>query len=270
MCRACVCALIALLVAMIALVAFLVLRGLPGKEYGLKAPPIPLKNKVGDLGGMKVTIPAHIPGGITYNGAKGGYYLHNDAPPNPTHDTKISRLSFALRYPAMAALPSIEMLDGMELEGINASNHLMVNVVAADEYPGADFLDQLSAPVVREWGEYWSTHYEKLGQPEHGLAVYAIQGADPTGRRYRTYLNTEDVYIARDQAGRVDTHITCSTHRTDKYACAQYWSLEQHGVHARVSANYAPDLLAQWRDIQAKATVFILRFKAPESTNANH
>lgn len=224
------------------------------------------KDVVGDLGGMKVTIPRHIPELVEYNGDPGWGEKRKGLRPERTHDSKIMSFGFDVRYPDMATLSSPEMWADKKAQKTFETKWMRVSVATGQIYPRDGAMDSLArstidVPAASRFP--WTNRYTQLPRKEFGLTVYTLQDINPqTGHPAREDRDAVDVFIARKAKDQVTTFIECRVHFRYSVACTQDFSMEYDGVKALISVSYQPELRAHWRDIQAKVTQMILSFKA--------
>jgi hypothetical protein len=228
------------------------------------------KDVVGDLGGMKVTIPRHIPELVEYNGDPGWGEKRKGPRPQRTHDSKLMSFGFDVRYPDMATFSSPELRADKKAQNDFQTMWLDVGVTTGQHYPRDGAMDSrarytIDVPAATQLP--WTNHYTQLPHKEYGLTVYTLQDLNPkTGKPAREDRDAEDVYIARNARGQVTTFIECDTQFRHSMTCQHNFSMEYDGVKALIRVYYRPGLRAHWRDIQAKVTRLILSFKAtPEA-----
>jgi hypothetical protein len=228
------------------------------------------KDVVGDLGGMKVTIPRHIPELVEYNGDPGWGEKRKGPRPERTHDSKIMSFGFDVRYPDMATLSSPEMWADKKAQKTFETMWLDVGVRAGEIYPRDGAMDSRTRYTIDEPAASrfpWTNRYTELPKKEFGLTVYSLQDINPkTNHPARQDMDAVDVFIDRNSKGQVTTFIDCRVHFKFSGACNQNFSMEYDGVKALIRVSYQPELRVHWRDIQAKVTQMILSFKAsPDS-----
>ena len=228
------------------------------------------RDVVGDLGGMKVTIPRHMAEYVEYDGDPTWGEKRKGPPPVRTHESKLASFGFDVRYPDMAGLSSPAMRESKKKQKARETSWLRVGIGTGEIFPGDGFMDRwVHMTLERGDKTYWRSNYEKLPNPEHGLEVWALKGIDPkTGLPYREHRDAKNLYIVRDSSGHVLTRIRCSSWMQTSTACTQSWSLEAEGVRALIEVMYRPDFRAHWQDIQHKVTQVILGFKAPDALSA--
>lgn len=223
------------------------------------------RDVVGDLGGMPVTIPSHFADLVEYNGDPGWSGKRAGSHPERTHASKLASFGFYARFPDMAGLSSEALRNHKQSQSIYKTMWLSVGLSAGERYYGAGILERLTNAMGKSGGIVKFEQYEKLPGEQHGLTVYAAAGIDPkTARPYREDRYASDIFVHRNEAGRVDTYIRCSN---DAHVarCKQNFSLEP-AVQANIFVSYRRDLLPEWRQMQASVTQLILSFKAPTAT----
>ncbi len=229
------------------------------------------RDVVGDLGGMKVTIPRHMAEYVEYDGDPTWGEKRKGPPPVRTHESRLKSFGFDVRYPDMAGLSSSEMRQDKKTRSLHETTWIGVGIGSGENYPGDGFMDRWArATLETAERKHWFNNYEKLPQPEYGMEVWVVKGIDPqTGRAYREHQSAKDIFIHRGENGSVRTRISCSNRPYPSgQPCSHAWSLEQEGVHAEVYVRYRRGLLPHSQDIQRKVTQVILGFKATDELPA--
>ncbi|MDR7094702.1 hypothetical protein [Hydrogenophaga laconesensis] len=229
------------------------------------------KDVVGDLGGMPVTIARHIPHLVEYDGDPGWGEKRKGPPPERTHASRLKSFGVHVRYPDMATLSSPELWSEFEKKRLYDHKWLDLTIQSGSSYPGDGYLDRgYQATIPNPERHDSSSQYEPLPSPIKGLELYAKRGVNPrTGVAHRYEWTDGDLYIHRNREGNVTTFIRCTFRSgTEHYSsCAQDWSMEGHGLGIDLRARYAPDLLPQWQDIQARVSRFVLGFRDPQAAS---
>lgn len=225
------------------------------------------KDVVGDLGGMPVTIARHMPQFVEYDGDPGWGAKRKGPPPERTHASKLASFGFDVRYPDMATLSTAELWHEFEKKPLYQHNWIRVSVESGSSYPGHGFLDRLFWRDMKEpYRDY--ALYKPVPSSVKGLELFVASGINRhTGQPWRYEYSGGDMYIHRNQQGKVTTYISC-TFRSglQRYSiCAQNWSMEKYDLEVDLTASYAPNLLPQWQDIQAHVSRFVLDFKDPQA-----
>lgn len=225
---------------------------------------------VGDLGGMPVRIPRHIPELLEYDGDPGWAPRPGWRPPERTHASRIASFGFELRYPDMQTLSTPELQADFRQRRMYQHNWMSISVQSGARYSGHGFLDrQYRAALTNPEQRPLSPRYEEVPTTVSGLRLYAKQGINPHTGRLRRYESFDgDVFIRQDAKGFVTTHIRCLYRSgTEQYfSCEQSWSMESHQLSIEMWARYTPDLLPHWQDIQTRTSKFVLGFKDPTAT----
>lgn len=232
------------------------------------------KDVVGDLGGMKVIIPRGVAELVEYDDDPAWGEKRKGPRPVRTSESKLASFGFYVRYPDMATFADPDMRKDYEKYGSRewAFHHgirggdpwLNPGVLSGSAYSWDGFLDRISVKLDVPIGRLWWEKFDKLPKEEHGLTVYRVKGieaelADP---QKKIDFSVKDVYVYRNQAGKVKTYIACRPRALHSSACTQTWSLEDEGVHAEVYVPYGPEKRKNWREIQKMITQVILGFRA--------
>jgi hypothetical protein len=241
-----------------------------------------LRYVVGDLGGMPVRIDRRVVHFVEYDGDPGWGERRAGPVPRRTSSSKLNSFGFYARYPDLGSLSDPEVREDFERyqSTQRATNHgakikttwLDGAVLAGEHYLEHGSLDRfynntIGDPDRRGIGR----QFISADSPVDGLQLFIPRGTDPvTGELWRyVSAGAGDIYIHRNSEGRVSTYIRCGySHGTRYYAgCEQNWDMEQHDLSINVSVRYTPDLLPQWRSIQAKLTDVILGFRDQRSAS---
>ncbi len=111
-----------------------------------------------------------------------------------------------------------------------------------------------------------------LGIPEdkYGLEMYVVAGSDPKGKPARESYYTTDIYLYRDQNGKVEVHITCRRAKVPHGVarCRMRFSLEPK-AHVGIEVAFRKGLLPEWQKIKASVRDLLLSFEVKE-TAENH
>jgi hypothetical protein len=227
------------------------------------------RDVVGDLGGITVTIPQHFANYVEYDGDPGWGENRKGPRPVRTHQSKLRSFGFHVRYPDMAGLSSPVLRQDKARYTIYNTPWISVGINTGSIYPGDDFLDRWTHARV-ETPNYILKfmNYERLPGDEHGLTVYAPAGIDPkTQKPYRQDDHAEDVFIHRDDSGRVDATIQCSNVGHAAAPCTHNFSLGPK-AKGQIYVLYRRSLLPEWRGIQDSVRKLILSFETqPPATN---
>lgn len=222
-----------------------------------------LRDVVGDLGGVPVTIPRHFANFVEYEGDPGWGEKRKGPVPERTHQSKLVSFGYYTRFPDMAGRSSPELIKDSSSYSSSKTPWISVGINTGNIYPGDGFLDRVTASIGNIGHILKYEQYEQLPQQQHGLTVYAAAGMDQkTDKPYREDTNAHDLFVHRDKANQVDAYIDCSNRNVPAPPCRHDFSLEPY-MHAQVYVSYRRSLLPQWREIQQAVTQQILGFKAP-------
>ena len=221
------------------------------------------RDVVGDLGGAPVNIPRHFANYVEYEGDPGWGEKRKGPKPKRTHQSKLTSFGYDTRFPDMAGESSPELIKDKRSYLGSKTPWISVGINTGKNYPGDGFLERwIHARLETPNTILKYMNYEQLPAKEHGLMVYAAAGIDPkTNRPYRQDDDAEDVFIARDKSGRVDTTIQCSNRNVPAPPCTHNFSLAPD-MRAQVYLSYSRNQLPQWREMQEAVRQQILGFKA--------
>jgi hypothetical protein len=220
------------------------------------------RNMVGDLGGVPVTIPRHFANYVEYEGDPGFGEKRIGPRPERTYASKLTSFGFYVRFPDMAGMSSYALETDKRTQTIYKTMWIGVGINTGERYPGDGFLDR-QASSINDPSRFFQ--YEAQPQKEDELTVYAPTGVDPrTQRPMREDDDAEDIFLHRDQNGRVDAYISCSNRPHQAAPCSHDFSMEPY-MKAHVYVSYRRGLLPQWQQIQSSVAQLIKNFKAPEA-----
>lgn len=223
----------------------------------------PKNNLVAELGGMRVEIPYFFARYFEFNGDPGWGEKKSFFSKKSEGLRKLRSFGFDVRYPDMAGLSSPEMERDKSKTTIFKTMWISVGVNTGEIYPGDGFLDRIVNRVLNV-DEHTSKFriYEKLPFWNYGLTLYAPAGIDPeTKKPYRLHDFAEDIFIYRDDSGKVITYIKCSNTPGKSAPCRQVFEL-QGAANAKIYFSYRRDLLPEWKEMQGSIGKLILSFEA--------
>ena len=138
---------------------------------------------------------------------------------------------------------------------------MRVTVSTGERHPQEGFLDRLTKATVERRNEIMkSDNYRPASSPVFGLTRYVAFEIDPkTGKSYSEGIGGHEIFIFRDDQGRVQSFIRCDK---SPYLslCHQTFELSPD-AHADVSVQYAAWLLHDWQAIQDSVRVRMLGFR---------
>lgn len=211
-----------------------------------------------DLGGVPVLMPAHFVEDLEYNVDPSQGNQRLDQLP------KINSFGFHVRFPDMSGKENVEKWRDYYNSNVFATNWFRVTVVSGDLYAGAESVDRRAKRSLKTMLESETFRplisYERLGDVEFGLEVFAPKGVNPeTGAPYRAHIHAEDIYIAWGDDGKARAFISCSNRNIASAQCVHYFSLEPR-MRANVTISYRREFLSQWLDRQVKVAEMIYGF----------
>ena len=222
---------------------------------------------IGDLGGVPVSIPSPYARLVEYEGDPAiGHAAMDEASPR-TPVSKLRSIAFDLRFPDMRGSDG-GVADEEAETTVWTTTWMRVLLNAGSRYFGSDFLEpnveSLTDPEKRKYV------YRLLPDLAFGLFAYAPVGVDES-RRTLTNLGSADasdqnIYVHRDDRGRVITYIECSNVHHEAARCTQEFDLSPE-MEAAVSISYRKDLLVHWREIQDSVRRIVLGFRADPPSN---
>lgn len=219
---------------------------------------------IGDLGGVKVRIPAHFANYVEYDGDPGFGEKRQGPVPTRTFDSKLMSFGFEVRFPDMAGRTSPELWQDYKSKLPRESQWMSVGITSGQHYYGDGYLDRYTDRTINfksgtRFPNLAYEQYEKLSQTEYGLTVYAPPGVDPkTGKPFREHKSAKDLYVMRDGQGHVLTVIRCDNRWTNP-DCSHDFSMEPT-MKAAITVRYRRGLLPHWKEIQANVSQLITGF----------
>lgn len=262
--RVAVVATIALAVAVVGLVAIGQMTRADAPVPGVDLPSTVV---VGDLGGVPVTMPAAQVSLVQYEGDPGWGSSSPAVVPSRNHTSRLVSFGLDVRWPDMTVADTPALRDERAHASLRSSTWIGVTILAGPYFGASNPLDRLAAAYVADGIGIF--RFEPLAQHEHGLEVFAVRGVDPaTGRSLREHAHAEDLFVHRNDQGRVDAVILCS-HRPNAEAalCRHHFTLEP-AMRARGSLQYRRALLPQWQQIHG-AVARLMRSFAHEGPPSN-
>lgn len=231
------------------------------------------KDVSGDLGGIKVEIPRYFAEYVEYEGDPGFGEKRKKQRPERSFDSRIESFGMDVHFPDMKGLVDWQARQEKKRQPLRENTWLRVSISAGKYYYGDGSLDRLSRVVLKpeEYpGDYWWNNYVRLSEEKYGLEMYEVAGTDPNGKPARESNRTTDIYLDRDQNGKVETHITCrhayKPHGVD--TCRMRYTLEPKG-QVGVSVGFRRGLLPEWQKIKLSVRELLLSFEVKESAE-NH
>ncbi|GKT17793.1 hypothetical protein AVHY2522_16450 [Acidovorax sp. SUPP2522] len=217
-----------------------------------------------NLGGVPVAIPPYFAEYVEYDGDPGWGEKRKGPKPVRTQESRITSFGFDVRYPDMAGKSTPELWDDYKKRRLATNQWIHVGFNSGEIYNGAGSADRIGKGSIDSVSKYWWNTYEKLKEKEHGLEVYALVGVDPKeGKPAREHRNAEDIFIKRNDAGKIETFIKCSNLEIPSPPCKQFFDLEPE-MRTSVTVSYRRGLLPEWQQIQEKVKKTVLGFSVNE------
>jgi hypothetical protein len=219
---------------------------------------------IGDLGGVKVRIPAHFANYVEYDGDPGFGEKRQGSAPQRNFESKLMSFGFEVRFPDMAGRTSPELWKDHKRKWQPDSYWMSAGVTTGQHYYGDGYLDKfINATLKFKADERFPSlkfdEYEKLPKPEFGLTAYASPGIDPkTKKPWREDQDAKDLFVLRDAGGRVVTAIACAN-RSRNPTCQHDFSMEPT-MKAAITVRYRRGMLPQWKEIQTNVSQLIESF----------
>lgn len=213
-----------------------------------------------DLGGVLVAIPSYFAEYVEYDGDPGWGKARQGSKPVRTQKSKIASFGFDVRFPDMAGKSTPELREDYKNRKLATNQWIDVGFNSGEMYSGPGSAERIGRGAINSESNSWLNRYKKLKQDEYGLEVYALVGGDPKeGKPAREHRDAEDVFIKRDNNGKITTYISCSNREIPSPPCRHFFDLEPE-MHASVRVGYRRGLLSEWRQIQKKVKETTLGF----------
>ncbi|OYU41539.1 MAG: hypothetical protein CFE44_29200, partial [Burkholderiales bacterium PBB4] len=161
------------------------------------------RDVIGDLGGMKVTIPSYVAELVEYDGDPGWSAKRDGPRPTRSHSSKLNSFGYEVRYPDMATLSSPELRADFEKKQMYQHPWVTISVQSGSRYPGHGFLTRrYNATIPNPDQQSIHRQYEALPSPVKGLELFAKRGVNPnTGIGQRYEGADGDIFVGRNHRG---------------------------------------------------------------------
>jgi len=216
------------------------------------------KDVIGDLGGMKVSIPRECADYVEYDGDPAWGERRKGSVPERTFESKLKSFGIDVRFPEMICKESQELRRDYLAQSLKKENPwLGIGINAGENYPslGAKATNRIARLVVDSVvkpTKFWFDNYERLSLPVYGLDAYVVTGIDPkTGKAAKDSEKTEDMFFEYDRNGLASTYISCGkTYVSNGVAsCSMSFGLEPK-ARVNVTVRFVRGRLHQWRQIK--------------------
>lgn len=219
----------------------------------------------GDLGGMSVCMPSYYTILVEYAKDHGNSPKTTNSGGKPV-DRVLESFGVLVKFPGMTGCATRMALDDYKSKQLSRTNPwLDITVLSGGAYPslGSRANDGL-AGVLREKSAYWFNNYKRDTSLDiEELSAYVLEGVmSETGELARNSAYAKDIYIDADAAGHVATFISCNKARVTAGVarCSMDFGLEPE-AKARLTVNFSPSLLPQWKMIREKVEVLFMSFR---------
>ncbi len=253
-----------------------VARSLGALSWGFQPPAMAAAQRspqdvIGDLGGMPVKISRFVAEYVEYEGDPGWSGPRKGPPPERTFGSRLESFGFEVRYPDMATLQTKEMWDDIRSYTIYNTPWVRAGVITGPIYPGRGFMNHHDMPRERLRSENWWEDYIESRVKKFGLEEYRLAKPPPPLIERSGVITRygKTIYLHRDAAGNILAHIACRDVPHLAALCTQTWDGFEHGIAARIRAQYRRELLPHWREIQSGVTRTILGFRATPQLSVN-
>lgn len=221
---------------------------------------------IGNLGGVPVNLPSSVVQFVEYDDSPGWDPEKLRAYNPPTRSYQSILESFGLSFRNHDRLLYDDKNDAVRKQfdmdrKKDNDDWIRISVKAGKRYGGnKHWLDNLLQDNLRPDSNWPSPYKREEGENYFGLEVYVNYGIEPkTGRPWREHWRAEDVFIARDQEGNVQTYIQCSNRNVPSPPCTHDFYFPS-SMKIRVYLTYNRNVLSKWREIQDNAIYIIQNF----------
>jgi hypothetical protein len=219
---------------------------------------------VGDLGGIKVSIPKPFANFVEYQNDPHFLEPRKGEVPKRTLQSKFRSFGFEVKFPDMVPIFKQTI---QEKKKTNIYNTMWIRVgIKVDPSYDGEVLQRL---VDSFPNKHWGGHkFKRLPDLRYNLVVNQILGYDDTKRDSIPGNGSGDqnIYYHINKYGKIDSYIKCSNIRHDAAPCTQYFLLDS-ASNAKIQVSYRIGLLPQWQKIQLAVTNLILDFSVDKNTN---
>lgn len=218
---------------------------------------------VGNLGGLAVTFPPNFAELVSYEGDPGFGEKQVGSKPKRTHELGITGMRFDIRYPDFSVMSIKERQADMRKYTIYNTPWIGVGITASSHFGDGQFLERSVVHMNREP----KFQYARLPEDQFGLEVYtpttvdvSKRYRDPETGAFRSDVRDRDIFVHRDQDGRVDTLIYCSNRQLYSAPC-QHFFYVGFPLKIEMRVGYRRGMLEHWKNIQSETKKVILSFK---------
>ena len=223
---------------------------------------------IGNLGGVPVNLPSSVVQFVEYDDSPGWdpEELRTYNPPTRSYQSILE--SFGLSFRNHDRLlydnknETVRKQYNLDRQK-DDDDWIRISVNAGKRHGGNKYwLNDLLQDYLRPEFNLPSPYKREEGKNYFGLEVYVNYGIEPqTGRPWREHWQAEDIFIARDQEGNVQTHIRCFNGKVPSPPCSHEFNFPPP-MKIRAYLSYNRHTLLKWREIQDNAIYIIQSFQA--------
>lgn len=233
---------------------------------------------IGDLGGKPVNLPSTKVDLVEYDDSPGWDVekIKNYNPPPRTYASVIESFGFDMRYTdglvreLYHKAPQYSEQQYQAQKNLADSKWLSVIVYSGRRYNRAG-LDPMLINFLKTSPKMYPAYiYKKTVTSVYGLELYASPGVDPsTGVPWRRHSEAKDLYVYKDDKGKVGTIIQCVNANIRRPSCVQIFNLDPD-MKVSLHVFYARVNLKDWEKIQREATKAVEAFIVPLKPNTTN
>jgi len=217
---------------------------------------------IGELGGLKVSIPGEFARFVEYEGDPHFMEKRKGPSPEKTINSKIRSFGFEIRFPDGASRKIGTR--GQEIVSLTPPvGWLGVGVNAAkDSYDYSRNLYKGLKDINLDGGLH-ALVYQKLPDKSFGLHVHEPAPMNMQKPGVPNYKNTQldkNIFYAEDENGELNTYIECSNAKHDSAMCSQRIFLKD-SIRLFIKVRYRKGLLKHWKEIKQFVSDTVLGFK---------
>lgn len=225
---------------------------------------------IGDLGGVPVNLPSSVVLMVEYDDSPGWdtEKLKNYKPSKRDYHSKIISFGFDFRNhdKQLYDLKNSKIRKEYKAEAKSrySGQHDWVGVSIGEYGTNENFLNDVFKRFFSETGSNISLHpYAATGEKHYGLEYFIVPGVDPeTGQPRRLYQGlVEDLFVYRNEQGRVLSLITCSNNNVPEPPCTHYFDFPSF-MKIRITLIYGRYNLKHWKEFEKNAIDIVTSFKA--------
>lgn len=219
------------------------------------------ENVTGVIGGVPVSIPQKYAHFLEFNGGHNFFDNKKNMEMPKTDKKPIRSFGFRVSRNEMAKLSLVDKFLPEKKSDQKAS--ILIGVAAGEQYSGDNFAEVMAHTA----GERFEHYYEISSDSENDLEHYIPVDVDAKKRIENKHpnFNDKDIYLHKNDNGKIDTYIECNNNNSDSAPCVMEFSMSPD-LQAAISINFSRFDIPYWLQMRKTVTNLIFGFKvAPPS-----